>query len=88
MERGTVNGTTLHRAYWNAELIGSVRGVPWVIKVKPEALIPYTWGSRHATALVFLATVADEDGLRVIMGEGYIDLKMALDGEKAFSSMK
>ena len=34
VERGTVHGTTLHRAYWKAQLIGSVRGVPWVTEVK------------------------------------------------------
>ena len=58
------------------------------VQKMPEALVPYTWESRRAAALVFLATVADDDGLRVIMGEAYGNMKMALDGEKSFGEIK
>lgn len=54
------------------------------LEKKPEALIPYTWESRLAAAGVFLDSVADGEGMAVIMGERYGDMKDALDGKRAF----
>ncbi|KAJ3510002.1 hypothetical protein NMY22_g16107 [Coprinellus aureogranulatus] len=53
------------------------------LEKKPEALIPYTWESRRTAARTFLDAIANEDEMKVILGERYGDVGKLLDGEEA-----